>query len=368
MKAFCLTSLFSVARSVTGSALAVALLSSCTFSESKVGSSMSLERLSSAPLSYQTVNEVVFRASCTECHGGSGGVNLETYAGVVRHLERSYIRAVTLKTMPGAPRAPLTDCQAKLLELWKNSGAPETSSRPVGRIAECQGGAPPEPPPPPAPPVLEPRIDYATVRARVFAPNCIGCHGFEGGVSFETYADAKSNALGAYREAVQDRTMPPRRSTTPRLNTCQAALLKLWIEAGTPETNASPLPDIPECANPTILPPPAPPPIPPPAPPPAPEEPQPTFEYFVEKVYPISCASCHDPGGRADDVVLTSISSLIAEGLVRPGDGAGSSLFQVVVKEGRGQMPPASSARPRLTPAQADALKRWIDGLRPGDL
>ena len=360
MKAFCLTSGFSVVRSVAssaaGSALAVALLSSCTFSESKVAPSMSLERLSSAPLSYQTVNEVVFRASCTDCHGGSGGVNLETYAGVVRNLERSYIRAVTLKTMPGAPRAPLTDCQAKLLELWKNSGAPETGTRPVGRIAECQGGAPPEPPPPPPP---EPRIDYATVRARVFARNCIGCHGFEGGVSFETYADAKSNALGAYREAVQDRTMPPRRSTTSRLDTCQAALLRLWIEAGTPETNTSPLPEIPECANPTILPPPAPPPV----PPPAPEEPQATFEYFVEKVYPVSCASCHDPGGRADDVVLTSLSSMIAEGIVRPGDGAGSLLHQVVVKEGRGQMPPASSGKPRLTPAQADALKRWIDGL-----
>lgn len=245
-----------MANAVCAAGTAVAMAASCTFQERKGAapavSGRSFEKVASAPLSYDTVNEIVFRPACVACHAPGGEAArwpLDGYSSAKQHLRRAYHRAVIVGDMPpGGPR--LHPCQGALLKRWMDANAPERSSELIGRLAECSPGSepvgpvpPPEPPQPPG----EAMLDYATVRARVFKPNCIDCHGAKGGIGFERYDEASDNARDAYREAVQDGAMPPADSGVPLLTPCQAKILKAWIDAGTPETSTQKLPEFSEC-------------------------------------------------------------------------------------------------------------------------
>jgi mono/diheme cytochrome c family protein len=82
---------------------------------------------------YATVQSEVFERHCTSCHGGAGGVNLESYGNVKKNLNQ-IADAVMSGRMP--KRDSLSAKEKELLFSWIGSGAPEFA---VTQAREDQG-------------------------------------------------------------------------------------------------------------------------------------------------------------------------------------------------------------------------------------
>lgn len=108
-------------------------------------------------LSFSAVYSKVLRTNCTGCHGTSGGVNLETYQEVKRHLNAIVQSTITTRQMPKLPNMPLDSAQLGLLNAWIQAGAPETAGSDEVPL-----------------PTLEPT--YASIRAVILEPKCLMCH------------------------------------------------------------------------------------------------------------------------------------------------------------------------------------------------
>ena len=74
-------------------------------------------------------------------------------------------------------------------------------------------------------------LNYSSVKAAVFEPHCIRCHGSSGGVSLTSYASVV-NSLSRIQAAVNSGAMPP----SGALPQDTKNLLNQWISAGAPET------------------------------------------------------------------------------------------------------------------------------------
>lgn len=77
---------------------------------------------------------------------------------------------------------------------------------------------------------------YNTVRALVFKPQCIECHGSKGGVSVETYSGAKEAISRIANEVYMEKSMPP----SGPLPAQAQAFVKAWVDGGAPEHDLSP--------------------------------------------------------------------------------------------------------------------------------
>jgi uncharacterized membrane protein len=66
------------------------------------------------------------------------------------------------------------------------------------------------------------------VRARVFAPSCIRCHGNHGNVNLETYEAAREALDDIKNEVYIEKSMPPKAP----LSEADQALVRAWIEGG----------------------------------------------------------------------------------------------------------------------------------------
>lgn len=73
-------------------------------------------------------------------------------------------------------------------------------------------------------------VDFATVSAQIFQPNCVRCHGSAGGVNLSSYQGVKA-ALTRVTAAVNSGAMPPGGPLSPSLK----SLLAQWVSAGAPE-------------------------------------------------------------------------------------------------------------------------------------
>ena len=82
-------------------------------------------------------------------------------------------------------------------------------------------------------------VDYATVNANVFQPNCVRCHsqagGNKGGINLETFAQVKSR-IQLIASAVNSGIMPP----SGTISASAKQKLNDWIASGAPETANSP--------------------------------------------------------------------------------------------------------------------------------
>ena len=70
--------------------------------------------------------------------------------------------------------------------------------------------------------------NYESVR-KVFANNCVPCHGNKGGVTLSTYENIKA-ALSNVQSAIEQNRMPP-----TGLSPGDKQLLKDWFARGAPE-------------------------------------------------------------------------------------------------------------------------------------
>ena len=80
------------------------------------------------------------------------------------------------------------------------------------------------------------------MNAKVLSPRYLRCHsdagGNKGDVNLETYENVIANLDDVENEALNKKTMPPRRAGGP-LSDYEQAILKLWIEAGAPRKAAT---------------------------------------------------------------------------------------------------------------------------------
>ncbi|MBC7658705.1 MAG: hypothetical protein H7249_03270 [Chitinophagaceae bacterium] len=228
------------------------------------------------------VNEKVITPSCLKCHTAARpahGVSVETYAAVKASLDIINKVALIDKTMP--KRNPLPEDQAQILSVWIAAGAPETVSSaadvttpapaaPVVIVREPVTPADPTTPAPtPLPPVVIPVptvptvpsdpiipapapvpqppviispapttpvvLDWATINEQVIKVSCVRCHSAPhnaGGINLETYASVKAVIDEINTSAIVEGSMPPRKPMPDDAK----ALLKAWIDAGSPET------------------------------------------------------------------------------------------------------------------------------------
>lgn len=231
-------------------------LSGCSYDIDKTGGSQGKLSGPGATLDFESVFQAVLRPKCATCHsaaqGNRAGVNLETYENVFAN--RAAVQSVVQGGfMPPRSAAGLTADEKAFLLAWLSAGAPRNAAAGGAGPGTTPDPGQRPPPTPPAPgddckrgdddddddcirreePVTGP-ISFALVFERVFAPNCVSCHGQRGGVNLETYDNVFANRQ-AIVDAVDGGFMPPR-SRSP-LSPEQKELLMRWIQSGAPFSN-----------------------------------------------------------------------------------------------------------------------------------
>lgn len=167
-------------------------------------------------------------------------------------------------------------------------------------------------------------MGFASVKAAVFDPYCIACHGQNGagGVSLETYARVLP-LKDAIRSSVVSGRMP-KRSTLPER---EKSILLAWIDAGAPENSNLPLDGGGNTGG-----------VPPPPPPPSPVL---DFATVKSQIFQPQCVGCH--------------STFATYRAVK------SSLRAIESKIMSNQMPPQQP----LSQDQKSLLSRWIQAGAP---
>ncbi len=88
------------------------------------------------------------------------------------------------------------------------------------------------------------------------------------------------------------------------------------------------------------------------------------FNREIRPILSDNCLFCHGPDEKTRKARLrldTKEGAFAKAGVIKPGDAAGSRLFQrISTKDPASIMPPAASGH-KLTDKQIDAIKRWID-------
>lgn len=202
------------------------LVSGCQFYYEEKQKNISLPDLST--ISYSMVNEKIFTSRCISCHGNSGGVNLESYTSIKKHLPAIERTALIEKTMP--KNGSLTPSEIALLSAWIKAGAPENPQAPI-----------PEEP-------LKP--NFESIKKKIIDKRCIACHSSGGKASGVPLTSLKE-ILDSPREIVlpnnpdesgliiavermDSKRMPPPETENP-LSQDEIAILRQWIELGAPE-------------------------------------------------------------------------------------------------------------------------------------
>jgi len=178
-------------------------------------------------LGFEVVKTIFQRNRCFECHsvekGNQGGVNLETHARTQPWAE-AVLRTTVSGFMPrGGPRVPAGD--QEILQAWVDAKAPEFSNLPLPGKVQDPGDEPQAPGEEPQPGQPGP-LNFATVKAAIFTPHCIGCHS-----QFADYRRVASQ-LEDIQTAVDLNFMP---KNSPPLSAELKDMLAEWIAGGAPE-------------------------------------------------------------------------------------------------------------------------------------
>lgn len=84
------------------------------------------------------------------------------------------------------------------------------------------------------------------------------------------------------------------------------------------------------------------------------------FESDILPLFQSNCAKsgCHDAASREDGYQLDTYANIIARG-IRPGNAAGSKIYEVLLEDGNDRMP--LPPNPRLTADQIGKIADWIN-------
>ncbi len=177
------------------------------------------------------------------------------------------------------------------------------------------------------------QLSFNFVYQRIFAPNCVSCHGNSGNVNLETYPNVLAQISKIKTSIFENRTMPKRGALTNR----DLAILWNWIEMGAPAQPQGGPPETP------------------------PEAIRPTFESIDKNIFKITCVKCHSPENPGKRVLLTKSELLNSpRELVLPGNADESGLVLVLERKDEKRMPPAKEGYSQLKDEQIKAIRDWI--------
>lgn len=192
------------------------------------------------------------------------------------------------------------------------------------------------------------KVSFQDVMTGVFQPKCVACHGKAGGVNLESPENARRFLEKINQSTLVEKRMP--KSPYQPLTKEEALLLQAWIEAGGPGNPSNP--GVPAPVDPGGSPPggnPV-------------SDLEPTFESIRKNILVPKCLICHQSGGEADHIPLSTRADLIDSPLeiVIPGN-AEESMFLIVVQEGaRKPMPPQESGMTPLSEKEKQIVEKWI--------
>ncbi len=189
---------------------------------------------------------------------------------------------------------------------------------------------------------LEPfELDYPSMRARIFTPYCVGCHGERSRVNLATYENIRQNLAAIERVTLIEKSMPKNAKLTEE----ELSRLGEWLAMGAPEskTQSQELPT------------------------PLPSE-QPVevvaakFSSIKKLVIDQKCVSCHSAGGSASGVNLTSYRELMGSPreLVIAGNPDESGLMIALTRTDSKRMPPPKNTEALDAPT-IEVIRQWID-------
>lgn len=220
-------------------------------------------------------------------------------------------------------------------------------------------------------------VDYSLVQNTVLV-TCQSCHAGQTQPALNSLQAVRASANLALSE-VEGGDMPPPRAGYQPLSACQQAILRKWIELGTPETSDVTVGSLSECAQnkpgePNTNPNPgdaagdtsgdtaggA------PGVKPIGEEAL-TYQTFLTRILQPKCMSCHSPGGdpEASGILFYPYSELKSHKRLFTGPGKKSKFVRLVTRRDGNQMPPPEATVAPLTQEEVDFAIRWIDAGLP---
>ncbi|MEC9072629.1 MAG: c-type cytochrome domain-containing protein [Myxococcota bacterium] len=143
-------------------------------------------------------------AGCTGCHGGSGGLPLDTYEGVMgdgnngpavvpgdHQASNLYTKCISdppFGSVMPIGKDPLSDEELETIANWIDAGAHETCEASTSACGDgtCDDGEDEASCPDDCTPEV-PCVDFATVLAVLETYTCTGCHGGSGGLPLGSY-------------------------------------------------------------------------------------------------------------------------------------------------------------------------------------
>lgn len=311
---------------------------------------------------YESISKMILEPRCLACHDAGSSLDFSTYTAIISHTDLftspagedgDFVEAVASGMMPPKKLPKLSPEEVDVIRQWVILGMPEKAG---GAPAPSPVVVPPTPAPTPAPAPVNPLppdiacMDFATIKATVLEPKCVGCHGGSGGVDLDSYAAVKAH-LSKVDVVVAANKMPPKKPLDPVL---KDQLLN-WIKDGAPET----------CAVPPVV------------------EPLPPLEatYNSMKLHFLEakCIICHDGSGprkKGDDdnfddngddekPDFSTYKAMVSQKWLF--DFKKPHKSEIVDEVIDGDMPPPSSSAKPLTQIEIQTLIDWIkNGLPEG--
>jgi mono/diheme cytochrome c family protein len=178
-------------------------------------------------MNYEFISSRILGPRCTNCHGSSGNVNLETYESVIAHL--GGIQKTVFQELSMPKRGALTSDETRLLWNWILLGAPRISAAP----------------PPADPDPLVPT--YESINKHIFQAACITCHSPTGSgkrilmdkeslmnspLELIIPGNSDESGLVVSVERADNKRMPPPKEGYAVLKKEEKAAIRTWIDKG----------------------------------------------------------------------------------------------------------------------------------------
>ena len=345
-----------------------------------------------AIISYELVKSTAL-FSCLKCHTEKGDPNLSTMSDLQKH-KATVIDEIETNSMPPSDSGykTLSNCNKAVLKVWLDQGSPETTNIQVNSLDECKTSQTPTPPvvQPPAqqPPVTQPitsephqndLISY-TLLKQTSLSTCLNCHSGKIKPNLSSVDGLQKNKSKLLDEVTKDKMPPVKKGYSP-LSKCSKAILKLWLDQGSPETTDIKVGSIDDCKSTdnkedsTA-------PVTPEKPPTTPLEPpvitpEPpaavtpillmplNYQTLKTQILEPKCLKCHSEKENKEDenILFTSYKALTAASEWNA-PAEKSVVYDEISDESDG-MPPAEDSTPRLTPDEIEFVKKWIDAGKP---
>lgn len=207
-------------------ALAALLLASCSYKVEKEKEEATL--VDGAGLGFAQMRSVL-APKCARCHGGDDWMNSYPAAKAIAQDISDRVQGIgPNRPMPPANSSQLTAAEKAAIVAWVQAGAPEVpGQQPVERPV-----TPPPSEPPPVEPPPPPRLNFATVKAKVFDGKCLRCHQEELDTFEHTRPFLKDIEFRVQDIGGEGQMPPPNKA---QLTPGELQLVLDWIRSGAPE-------------------------------------------------------------------------------------------------------------------------------------